>query len=233
MIPDMDLMYAISEHWIFLALLAILPVALLFYYIWRKDHNPEPLKTMAVTFLWGCATVISALAIQFTVSCPDVIGEYFLVVAPSEELGKLAVIWFYIWKHKDFNDSFDAIVYSVMASLGFAAVENVLYVLENGWAVGLMRAVSSVPGHAVFAVFMGYFFGRAKTHFYYGRRRDMAVSLILSYLSAVVVHGTYDCLLTSPQLFVFFVIFVIAIDVAAFKIISHASHHDHPMVMDT
>lgn len=215
-----------------LPLLALLPVGLLLYYIYHKDHDPEPFKTLAVTFVLGCATVVPAMALEMSVDIDTPVVENFLIVAPVEEMVKMAVVMLYIWRHKDFDDSFDAIVYSVMASLGFAAIENLIYVMQNGWEVGIMRAIFSVPGHCAFAIFMGFFIGKAKNHFYHQRKSMMWKCLVASFLVAVAVHGIYDILLCHSDYFLWFVIFVLAMDVFAFMLVRNAARNDHPLIID-
>lgn len=217
---------------ILLGVLALLPVALILFYIYRKDHRREPFRTLAIAFGWGFLTVISAVVIEMLVSADSALVENYFVIALTEEAGKLAVLYLYIWKHKDFDDSFDAIVYSVAVSLGFAASENLLYVYQHGYQVALMRALLSVPGHACFAIFMGYYFGQAKTHFYYGRRQKMMLSLAKSLGLAIAVHGTYDYLLTDFSWFGFFLLYVVAMDVAAFRLVRISADSDRPMITD-
>lgn len=217
----------------FLGLLALVPVAVILYVVYKKDHDPEPFRTLKNTFLWGCLTVVSAFILETLLVSDNPIVENFLVIAPAEEIGKMAVIMLYIWKHKDFDDSFDAIVYSVMASLGFAAVENLAYVLGNGWSVGIARAVFSIPGHASFAIFMGYFIGKAKTHFYYYRNSKMFTCLALALCSAIFVHGMYDFLLSlGSELFMLFLVYVVVMDAVAIKMVLVTSKDDHPMIQD-
>jgi len=219
-----------------LTIFALLPVALILYYIYKKDSRPEPFKTLAITFLLGCATVLPACLAENFFATDNVFVENYCVVAPAEEFFKMLVVMLYIWKHKDFDDSYDAIVYCVMASLGFAAVENVMYVFsnENGLMVALLRAVLSIPGHTVFAVFMGYFVAVAKTHFYYGRRGKQWACLAAALFTAVMVHGTYDFLLSGEdgEYMGLFAIFVIVTDVFAFLLVRKASRDDHPMIQD-
>ncbi len=218
-----------------LTTLALLPVALILWYIYKQDHDPEPARTLAITFLWGCVTVVPASLLEILIPAENPFVENYCVVAPVEELVKMTVVMLYIWKHKDFDDTFDAIVYCVMASLGFAAVENLLYVFltDNGLQVAILRAVVSIPGHAVFAIIMGYFVGKAKTHFYYGRKRKQWACLGVAFAGAAMVHGTYDYLLSDDgAYFVLFAVFVLVTDICAFLMVRKASREDHPMIQD-
>lgn len=216
---------------IFLALLALLPVAVVLWFVYFKDKRKEPLRTLAFTFMWGTLTVIPVVIIELLFDTSNPFVENFLVVAPTEEFFKFLVVMLYVWKHKDFDDSFDAIVYCVTASLGFAAIENLFYVLDNGFGVGIARAVTSIPGHAEFAVFMGYFLCRAKTHFYHQRSSLMKKNLAYALGSAILIHGCYDYFL-SMEWHWLFIVSIIVLDIAAIYLINKASKEDKPMIID-
>jgi RsiW-degrading membrane proteinase PrsW (M82 family) len=115
----------------------------------------------------------------------------FFVVGLGEELLKYLVVIFYAFKKPSFNEPFDGIVYAVMVSLGFAAFENILYVMEGGTKVAIIRMFTAVPMHAAFAVIMGYYIGLSK--YYQGSARSDKSLKGLFY--ATVLHGTYDFVL--------------------------------------
>lgn len=112
-----------------------------------------------------------------------------------EEFCKWILFMLVIWRNRNFNESFDGIVYACFIGLGFACVENILYVFNadgflNALGTGLLRALLSVPAHFLFAVIMGYFLSEAK---YY--RRGKVFYLILSLLIPMFVHGLFDYIL--------------------------------------
>ena len=225
-----------------IAVISFLPVFLILYYIYIKDRDPEPIKTVGITFAFGALSCIPAiileLAAEYALNASPLEMDtpiynrlhMFLGVALIEEVCKWGVVMLFIWKHKDFDDSYDAIVYCVTASLGFAALENLLYVVQNGLAVGIMRAVTSVPGHACFGVFMGYFLAKAKYHSSHGNKGVSLRWMALALTVPVIVHGEYDYLLTVDLLWVFLGLIVIA-DIVAFVLIHHSFHDDHPIVI--
>ena len=86
----------------------------------------------------------------------------FIVVALVEEFSKYIIVKYYAQNNREFNEPFDGIVYAVMVSMGFAALENVLYVYQYGSSTGITRAFTAVPAHATFGILMGYFMGKAK-----------------------------------------------------------------------
>ena len=87
--------------------------------------------------------------------------SYFCIPGFIEEGVKYRILKKNTWNDPNFNFRFDAVVYSVFVSLGFAAVENVMYVLSNGFSTAVLRAIFSIPGHAMFGVVMGVGFGTA------------------------------------------------------------------------
>jgi len=117
----------------------------------------------------------------------------FAVVAFSEEFVKYIFLRYYIFPKKEFDEPMDGIVYSVMISMGFATLENILYVvvradnIEVAFQIGLLRMITAVPGHAIFAILMGYFVGLAKFSEDKGN-----LYLVIGLVSAILLHGTYD-----------------------------------------
>ena len=114
----------------------------------------------------------------------------FLVVAATEEGCKYLMLKRYAYRKPEFDEPFDGIVYSVMVSMGFATLENIGYVYENGIATGFLRMFLSVPAHASFAVLMGYYAGLAKFSGVHEGRL-----LLKGFLLAVLFHGMFDCFL--------------------------------------
>lgn len=197
-----------------LLLLAISPVFIIILYIFIKDkYEKEPTRLLAYNFLLGAivSIIITTMLyviidIPWPIKNPNSIYEQFIraffVVALSEEFSKYVIIRYYAQPHQEYNEPFDGIVYSVMVSMGFAATENVMYVLHGGYEVGIIRAFTAVPAHATFAILMGYFMGKAK----FAKNR---ILLNLTGLSlAVLFHGTYD--------FFLFIDFVPGIWIGAF-----------------
>ncbi len=111
---------------------------------------------------------------------------------------------FYIFFRTDrnFNEKFDGIVYAVYIALGFAGIENILYVFIGGVGVGLVRALTAVPAHALFGIVMGFYFGLAR---FIPQRR--IIYSFMAFFLPFVFHGLYDFLLmgNSPLLLTAFV----------------------------
>ena len=182
---------------------AILPVLLLLFFIYRKDRlNPEPLGKLILTFFVGCLCVIPAGLMESllmplapsaaTMPVTNGIFDGYVVAGFSEELCKLLLLLWVIWRSPQFDEYFDGIVYAAFLSLGFACVENIGYVMsgEDQMTTALMRGLLAVPAHFFFAVTMGYYVSLAKFD-PTGRRSHLMKAL----LYPVLLHGTYDALL--------------------------------------
>ncbi|GMV41795.1 MAG: hypothetical protein AMXMBFR64_35110 [Myxococcales bacterium] len=175
---------------------AVLPSLLIMGYFRSRDLSPEPGGTVWATFALGIVIVIPVLAVALPVAhlvggseSPWVSGaaEAFLVAAIPEESFKLLVVWGFAARRRAFDEPMDGIVYGVVASLGFATLENVLYVADGGTAVAILRALTAVPGHAFLGAIMGAFVGRAR--FDSARRSTL---LLAAWAWPVLLHGLYD-----------------------------------------
>ena len=123
---------------------------------------------------------------------------FFVVVAVSEEGIKYLLLRLRTWRSREFNCSFDGVVYAVTSSLGFALWENIQYVLRFGFLTAMARAVTAVPGHACFGVFMGAWYGSAKRWQQKGRVGRSRFSRWMAVLVPVLLHGLYDTIAADP-----------------------------------
>ena len=181
--------------------IAVAPgIAICVYFFYRDIYNKEPKLNLVLSFLLGAIAILPAIELERFLSKGLIDGTIrsvaifsFLVVGLSEEVCKLAGLRFYAYNKKSFDEPFDGIVYSMMVSMGFATVENIMYVVKfesimgNGLQVSIQRMFLSIPAHATFAVVMGHFIGRAK----FEPGKSVVLSL-LGLLSATFVHGAYD-----------------------------------------
>ena len=191
---------------LFLILAALIPPAVLLLVIYRMDKiEQEPPRMMMGLFFKGLLAmfpilVLELLASQFVDFFPwSYLGylflAYFCIPGFIEEGVKYRVLKKNTWNDPNFNFRFDAVVYSVFVSLGFAAVENVMYVLSNGFSTAVLRAIFSIPGHAMFGVVMGVGVGTAKWLEVLGQRQQAQSELKKAFLTAAILHGLYDFLL--------------------------------------
>jgi protease PrsW len=175
---------------------AVVPSLLLVWYFHARDVYPEPAKVIWTTFGLGVFTVLPVVLIgvpihllvaQIDVPVLASGFESLFVAAIPEEFFKLLVLLFFSMRTRDFDEPMDGIVYGVVASLGFATFENILYVLDGGTTVAISRAFSAVPFHAFLGAIMGYYVGQAWK--LPERRKDL---ILRGYVTAVVLHAVYD-----------------------------------------
>jgi RsiW-degrading membrane proteinase PrsW (M82 family) len=184
---------------------ALLPAILLLLYIWKKDPQKEPTSQLVKAVLYGVAICIPVAILEGGIdawlfgpgdasSIIDTTIQAFFVAALPEEACKLLVLWLVLRKNPYFDEHFDGIVYAVCVGLGFAAIENVFYVLGEGedWmSVAVTRALLAVPGHYAFAILMGYYY--SVYHFVDNSSKIAACVLLVP----VLAHGIYDALALS------------------------------------
>ena len=200
----------------YLLLLALAPAILLMVYVYFRDkYEKEPVKLILKGILLGAVIIFPVGAIENYIivygqnlpKLPKAAWDGFLVAGATEEAFKYLMVFILIWRNRNFNEKFDGIVYAVSVSLGFAAIENLFYVFSNNsMQVGMIRAFTAVPGHAIFGVVMGFYLGLAR--FTVQNRKKW---LIRAFTVPWLLHGVYDFLLMSghPVLLVIFVPFLV------------------------
>lgn len=225
------------------SLAALLPAFFLLRYIYRQDQvEKEPAQLLLQLFGLGCLSAFCALVLELmatrlldAVMAPDdpqyIYLLAFLVIAAVEEGAKLFFLCRRTWNEPHFNYRFDGIVYAVFVSLGFAALENILYILGNGLSIALPRALLAVPAHMGFGVFMGYFYSRARLRKHRRRKRGVWFNVGMGYLSALVLHGFYDvCALKgTPLATAIFIVFVAGMYQIVYRLIAREAETDVPV----
>ncbi len=224
---------------IFFALIIIsfLPILLLGYYIYEKDTIKEPKKLLIKLFFSGF--IISLLVIVINVIFAIHFRNLFLFNNSYKddfvltfslafiEIGFLEefIKWFVIKKtgynSPEFDQIYDIIVYCTFVSLGFAFFENIFYVLNGGIKIGILRGLLSVPAHACYGVFMGYFLGKAKIN----KGIDTILYFILSILIPSFLHTLYDTILMFDGKLYFWILitYMTLLYIISFKIINNYS----------
>ena len=194
---------------------ALTPVAVLLWYIYRKDKvQPEPAKWLLKAFGFGMLSAFFSFV--FSVPASFLLGmeidantyssiskafaDAFILAAIPEELAKLIMLWLLLRKNPHFDERFDGIVYAVCIGMGFAGIENVMYLiggLEDGsWiGTGIVRALFAVPAHFLFAVLMGYYY----SIYQFGIDRSAKIK-VLVLAAPIIAHGIYDGILMSIQI---------------------------------
>jgi RsiW-degrading membrane proteinase PrsW (M82 family) len=184
---------------------ALLPAIALLYYIWKKDTQKEPTSWLVKAVLWGVAICFPVAILEMIIksilfgtggtptSLTGTTAMAFFVAALPEESLKLLALWQVLRKNPYFDEHFDGIVYAVCVGLGFAGIENVLYVFtqENWVSTAILRSLLAVPGHYAFAILMGYYY--SIYHFVDHSPKIAACVLLVP----VFGHGVYDALAMS------------------------------------
>ncbi|MDF2924361.1 MAG: hypothetical protein K0R57_3275 [Paenibacillaceae bacterium] len=179
---------------------AIAPGLALLSYLYLKDrYEPEPVHTVIRMFILGGLLVFPTMVLQraFVLAFGENMFLYSFVYSSFlEEFLKWFLVFFVIYKHQDFNEPYDGIVYAAAVSLGFATVENVFYAFLSAPSVSslLMRAFLPVSGHALFGVMMGYHLGKAKFSVLHEKRQ-----LVISLFLPVFYHGLFDYILLNAN----------------------------------
>ena len=158
--------------------LATIPVIIILLYVYNKDKNKEPLELLIKLFLSGflaCSLVLIASEVLNFLPFMDrskneinIIETFlyaFIGVALVEEVSKWIMVMLLGYNSNEYDEIYDILIYSIFVSLGFAFIENIIYVTTTqSIKTAIIRALSAVPSHACDAIFMGYFLSIAKQH---------------------------------------------------------------------
>ena len=196
---------------LYLWILALAPPFLILYYFIKSDKFTEPSSLIIKTFLLGLLICIPAGELNYyLIWLPEAntgIDLSFLAGVTEETL-KFLALYFYIRKKTDFNEPMDAIVYGTLISLGFASLENIEYILsgesiEESYIIGILRAFTAIPMHAMAGVIMGYYFA---SYVFLAKRKDLLKALLVP----MTFHAFYNFLagLSLILMFIFLVIII-------------------------
>lgn len=208
---------------IILLIIAILPVYLIGLYVYNKDREKEPKKLLTKLFIYGMLACFPAVILELVLGYFFNEEEYMnliemfiyaiINIALVEELCKWFIVYNMTYHNSEFDHLYDMVVYSIFTSLGFAVLENILYVYLGGFTVGLFRAVSAIPGHASYAIIMANYLGKAKVANLNSDMHNEKKNLLLSILMPTFAHGLYDYFLFTDKfiLLICYLIFLIII----------------------
>lgn len=226
-------------NWI-LIMAAVIPAVFLMIKVYRSDRlekeSPALLRSLAVAGVLSSllalveekvfSTILGAAVPAGTVLYNVIL--YFVIVAFSEESSKYIFLRKRTWQNPEFNCQYDGVVYAVFVSLGFALWENISYVMSYGFSTAIVRAITAIPGHACFGVFMGIFYGIAKKYERLGAQGKAKFYSVLSLVIPAFLHGTYDYIATLEQMQSgwYFVIFIAALFTLTFTLVDNASKGD-------
>lgn len=191
---------------IYILISALAPVIVLLYFVYRKDElQKEPVKEILKAVGLGVLSVFASFlisgplgALGFYTDYPatlwDAVAISFFGAAIPEEIAKFVLLWLFVRKNKWFDEHMDGIVYAAAVSLGFAAFENIGYLMssEDWVSTGIMRALFSVPGHMFFGILMGYYYSLVR---FDPTASGMTKFWVLG--APIIAHGIYDSILFS------------------------------------
>ena len=171
-------------------------IALMSYFYLKDKYETEPLHMVVKSFILGMLIVFPVMLVQYVFQEEIPFGNFlrsYLLAGFLEESFKWMIIFYTAYRHIEFDEPYDGIVYATAVSLGFATTENFFYLWSHGLSTAFYRAILPVSGHALFGVIMGYYFGKAKFPLDTSKRRYY---LLISLIVPIFLHGTYDFILT-------------------------------------
>lgn len=219
---------------------AVIPAVVLLVQVYRADRlEKEPAGLLISLIVFGVLATALAIVTE-TIGDAVLLALFaesdiayrllsnFLVVALSEEGFKMLLLRARTWRNPNFNSQFDGVVYAVFVSLGFALWENLGYVAIYGFGTALVRAVTAVPGHASFGVFMGIWYGAARRYANEGDAVGERVCRRRALWMPALIHGLYDFLATLDFTYsgVIFIAFIVLVFRSASRRIKTVSRND-------
>ena len=220
---------------------AVLPAAFLLYRVYKMDTiEKEPWSILRKLLLWGALSGIPAALVEslLTGVVQNLLQEGtllynfvfgFIVAALVEESFKFFFLYKFTFKNPAFNYRFDGVVYAVFVSMGFAILENVLYVFQGGLGVAISRALLALPLHAACGVYMGIAYGQQKVNSLYKSASFGSVARACLPVP-ILIHGFYDsCAFSAenyPIFLLVFVVFVILVFILTLRQLKKASQED-------
>ncbi|SFC44468.1 Membrane proteinase PrsW, cleaves anti-sigma factor RsiW, M82 family [Bacillus sp. OV322] len=177
----------------------IAPGLALLSYFYLKDHyDTEPLSVVIKAFIFGACLVFPIMFLQYVLQAENIagtdFGHAFLSASLLEETFKWLILIYMIYPHVAFDEPYDGIVYGASVSLGFATMENILYLVGNGVEHAFTRAILPVSSHALFGVIMGYYIGKGK----FAKSKKRAY-VLLALAIPFLLHGIYDYILLAQK----------------------------------
>jgi protease PrsW len=212
-------------------LAAIAPCAFWLWIIYKGDrYKPEPKRLVIRTFILGMVIAIPVAIIESVLYPGSVSGNLsvstaayvaFVVAGVTEEAGKFSVVRFSVYNSPHFEEPADGLIYSAASALGFASLENIIYVISFGWQVLLVRGLFSNLAHVVFSSFWGYPLALTKL----GMLKHKSLTYF-GLVAAMIAHGIFDFLFFTGTALTWLVVPFFLGGVALFVLMMiHANRH--------
>ncbi len=217
---------------------AVIPAIILMIKVYLSDRlEPESPQLLWRLIQSGIFSALMALILERVFStvlnsCVDAESSlynvilYFGVVAFSEEGAKYFMLRRKTWRSPEFDCQYDGVVYAVFVSLGFALWENISYVMTYGFSTALVRAVTAIPGHTCFGVFMGIFYGIAKRCDNCGNTVQSKIMRVLCVVLPAIIHGSYDYIASSGNNALYFIGFIAVLFIVSYILVMRSSKRD-------
>lgn len=203
-----------------LIMLAITPILVYILWAYLKDkYEKEPIMTLSKFFVLGAIISILGIVIEELLIKVNVFDKYsyilymaFIVAGLTEEGLKAIVLIPNLLREKHFNEKLDGIIYSIFLSLGFATVENIIYIffedIRSVFEVGLIRAVVSIPAHVMFGITMGYYISKYKFNNDSTPKKEY---LVMAILAPILLHGVFNFILMIPDRWsiIMFIVYIV------------------------
>ncbi|RLQ95076.1 glutamic-type intramembrane protease PrsW [Falsibacillus albus] len=181
-------------------------LALLSYFYLKDQYEAEPVAMVFKAFMYGAILTFPIMFIQYVCSVENIFpfnwSKAFLSAGLLEEFFKWFILIFTVYQHTDFNEPYDGIVYGASVSLGFATVENILYLIANGVEHAFYRALLPVSSHALFGVIMGFYLGKAKFSSSGHQKRWIFFAFIIPFM----LHGFYDYTILTFNTWIYYMV---------------------------
>nr|WGD85312.1 glutamic-type intramembrane protease PrsW [Bacillus subtilis] len=181
-------------------------IALLSYFYLKDQYDNEPVHMVLRSFFLGVVLVFPIMFIQYVLEKENVGGGSFFVSFLSSGFLEESLKWFIlmisVYPHAHFDEHYDGIVYGASVSLGFATLENILYLIVHGVEHAFVRALLPVSCHALIGVIMGFYLGKARFSADKARVKWLTLSLVVPSL----LHGSYDFILTALSNWIYYML---------------------------
>lgn len=206
-------------------------VAIMTFIYLSKRIELEPLPLIIRMYIIGVIMVFPIMFIQYAFEIENVFHQPFwksvFLVGLLEEFAKWFFLLFVAYRHSDFDHHYDGIIYAVAVSLGFASIENIIYLFQNGIEIAMLRAIFPVSSHALFGIIMGYYMGKAKF-----RTQRSNVCIALGLWVPASLHTMYDYIITVKEMtWIYWITpFMIILWVIGFRIIKIANQHHENII---
>ncbi|MBD1378636.1 glutamic-type intramembrane protease PrsW [Metabacillus arenae] len=174
-------------------------IAILIYFYLKDQYDSEPFHMVFRSFIFGALLVFPLMFVQYVIKAenifPSIFSHAFVTSGLLEEFFKWFILMVTIYQHVHFDEHYDGIVYGASVSLGFATLENILFLVGNGVEHAIGRAILPVSSHALFGVIMGYYIGKGKFSTYSSKYKWLTYSLLIP----IFLHGFYDYIIMAYE----------------------------------